>query len=238
MKRIFLIFITLPFFQEVNAQLGIMNNDVQANTYPGAQVYEIPVRKPGLVGSPYLNDDWLIGNVSLKNGGEIKFAPIKYDILNSQVLFRETKRVMMVKLNYVDSFSLLQPNGKYFEFIINKTWTNDSKDASGVYQTLSKIESYGLLKRHEIVLIKANYNVAMSTGVKDDRFKKKFKLYFLNTVKNEVEIVPNGKKKIGLYFNNEKITSYIKTNKPNLKEEEGLIELIEFANSIQTEQIN
>ena len=46
-------------------------------------------------------------------------------------------------------------------------------------------------------------------------------------------VVPKGKEKMGVYFQNEKISAYISTNKPNLKEESGLIELIEYANSLE-----
>ena len=233
MKKLLMVLVVLQLFQESKAQIGVVNNMVQSNSYPGAQVYQIPIQRPGLEGSPYLIDNWQVGNVYLKQGGKIENTPIKYDILKHELLFRESQRVMLVKLNYVDSFNILLPSGEFYSFIINRTWKNNGVDASGVYQTLTKINRYSLVKKHEILLIRANYNVALSAGEKNDRLEKKFKLYFLDSSNDELTEVPKGKKKISQYFNDPKITTYIKENKPALKEETGLIELVEFSTSIQ-----
>ncbi len=227
------ILLLAPLLSSVNSysQVGIVESQVKANSYVGAEVYQIPVRKGSLVGTPYLEDNWLIGNVFLKKGGSITNTPIKYDIQNQQVLFRETERVMLVKLNYVDSFNILMASGKYLDFIINRSWILEGKDASGVYEKLTSFGKYGLLKKHEVIIIKANYNVALNAGEKDDRFEKEYKLYFLKKENNELTEVPNSRKKVGFFFNDEKVVDYIKKNKIDVKHESGLIELIEYINS-------
>lgn len=223
-------FLLLITYVSSFSQVGVINNQVQVKSYVGAAAYQIPVRKPGLVGTTFLDDDWLIGNVYLKKGGAIKNTPIKYDILNQQVLFKEGERTMFIKLNYADSFNILNPDGTYLDFIVNKSWTSEQKDASGVYQKLTGFDRYGLVRKYRIILIKANYNVALSAGEKDDRYETKEELYILNNTNGELIEIPRSKKKLIQYFNDIKVETYIKKNKVRLTEINDLIDLVEYVN--------
>lgn len=232
MNNTFLVTVLIVIsYKSLFAQVGVVNNQVQSHSYVGATTYQIPVRKPGLVGTTFLDDDWLIGNVYLEKGAALKNTPIKYDILNQQILFKEGTRTMSILLNYADSFNILNPDGTYMNFLVNKSWTQNQQDASGVYRKLTDFDEYGLVKKYTIILIKANYNVALSAGEMDDKYVTKEELYLVNNSKNELIEIPKSKKKLVQYFDDQKVENFIKMNKIRSTEISDLIDLVNFVNN-------
>ncbi|MFY0654947.1 MAG: hypothetical protein JXQ96_23150 [Cyclobacteriaceae bacterium] len=234
MKKVILILVLTLFVQELDAQVGVINNQVQANSYPGAQVYEIPMKTPGLIGSTFLSDSWLVGDVWMTKDGVLEKMPLKYNILEEELLFQASKRIMMVKLHRVDSFSMLQPlYSSYTTFIVNKDWTIGDVPAVGVFQRLTRLKGYVLLKKYEIIYKDANYNKALAVGEKDNKYVQKSSYYILNTKSGELEHLPARKNKFEDYFQSKEISSFIKENRINFKEEQDLIKLVKYSNSLE-----
>ena len=225
-------FLVLMFcFEEAVSQVGVVDHQVESNTYVGAEIREIPQRKKQLLGSTFLYDNWTVGNIYMKAGGSVNDIPIKYDILGQELLLTRNKSLLGVKLNFVDSFNLLTSEGEYVEFVVNKEWTIDGVPGSGVYQKLTDIGNVGLVKVTKVYFVKANYYVALDAGQKDDKFDKKEYLYFLNNSSKALVKVPRGKKKLMQYFGNDEISAFIKSSKLDFKTEDGLTILVEHANS-------
>lgn len=230
MKKIVLL-LMMFCFEEAVAQLGVIDSQVKVNTYAGADIQSIPMRKPSLLGSTFMVDEWSIGNIVMKAGGTINNMPMKYDILHQELLLLKNKSLLGVKLNFVKSFDFINSSGFYSEFFVNSTWTLDGLSTSGVYQNLTETGNYGLLKVTKIILIKANYYVALDAGGKDDKYEKKAELYILNNTTQDLTKIPRGKKKLFQYFGNENIEKFVKENRIDIKSEHGLIRIIDFANS-------
>jgi hypothetical protein len=228
-KAMFLILILC--FGEAVAQVGVVDSQVQTQTYVGEEIREIPGRKKQLIGSTYLYDNWTVGNVKLISGGHVQDIPMKYDILHQELVMMRNTTLLSVKLNFVKDFSLLTTDGTYLEFIVTTEWTLDGVPGSGVYQKLSEIGNFGLVKVTRVYFVKANYYVALDAGQKDDKYDKREDLYFINNSTKVLFKVPRSKKKIMQYFNNQEITTFLKSSKLDFKTEVGLVQLIDLANS-------
>ena len=230
MKRLIILFIVFGC-SEAKSQVGVIDNQVKTSTYAGSEVYSVPLRAPRLTGSFYLYDDWTVGSIILKNGSVVSEKPMKYNMLNHELIYMDNKQMLGVKLSAVEGFNLFTPAGVFVDFLVNDTWMIDNVLRDGVFQKLSAIEEYGLLKLVELYFIKSNYNIALDAGEKDDRYEKKEELYFLNLSARSLTKVPRGRKKIIQYFQDERLEGFLATNKLDIKSEEGLITLIDFVNN-------
>lgn len=231
MKKVLLLI--LVFCSEM-AFAQITVSDFDSNFGPGAEIQAISRGKTKLIGSTFLYDFWSVGNIYTFAGAKLQDVPLKYDILGQELLLLKKESLYGVKLNFVTSFNLLNTNGEYLDFIVTKEWTIDGTPGTGVYQKLTEIGDFGLVKVTRVYLVKANYYVALDAGQKDDTYNKIEELYFINSRTKALVKVPRSKKKLIQYFNNENITSFIKNSKLDFKSEEGLIKLVEIANSSNT----
>lgn len=204
------------------------------NDQLGPEVYELPPGKKELQGDIFLFENWTVGNINLKSGKTISNIPIKYNILNQELVMMKDGRLMGVKLNFVNSFNLLSNEWNYIEFFVNNDWTIDLEPRNGIYQKLSEIDEYGLIKVTKVVYVEkaqSQHYASIDTGQKDGKYEKKEFLYFLNTSTKNLDKVPRSKKKLIEYFGREDISSFIKTYNIDFKSEVGLINLVDHINS-------
>ena len=85
------------------AQVGVINSQFQGKYAPGLNVWEIPPPKPGLKGSPYLFEDWRVGELWLKKS-VIKDIPIKYDLIRRYALIKTEEDIRMASFHFIEKF--------------------------------------------------------------------------------------------------------------------------------------
>jgi hypothetical protein len=231
MTRFLLITILLISTQAV-AQIGVEEFD--SNINPGVGIRTIPQRQKELIGSTFLFENWTVGDVHLKTGSVLKGIPIKYDILGQDLLILREDNLLGVKLNFVDKFNLLTADGENIYFVVNKDWTIEGERGTGVYQILVNDGNFGLVKITKVLFVKANYYVALDAGQKDDEYVQSSDLYFLDYATKDLQKAPKSKKKIIDYFGIEEIKEFIKSERIDFKSEDGLKQIIQFANSTNT----
>ncbi len=154
------------------------------------------VRKPssaGVVGSPYVDNRWLLARLTLSTKLPLAPVPLKYDVLNQRLLMRPLNRP-------VDSLQLDDRSVIHFELeepvagttIIRRRLFRRFEEAPVPSQRTHYVEvlhegRYALLKRYVKVLRKANNTGAYSTGQQYDQVEDK-NVYYLR--RPDASLVP------------------------------------------------
>lgn len=99
-----LVMLTLPVFASDGKEIP------QENVKLTGQYYAYPI---GLDGSPYLQEDWQIGNLFLENGKVAYNVKIQFNIITNDLIFynESLKRVFMADKGTIRSF-VMNPGSK------------------------------------------------------------------------------------------------------------------------------
>ncbi len=225
MKKIISVLFLCPFF-------AVGQNEVIAvidkNTNPGEVIDELPIPPPKLEGSLYLFDDWITGDVFLKNNKVLKGYPIRYDLKNQLLEINASGEIKVCQLPLLKSFAYKEPIGDSIFYHNTSEVNNITYDLpKGVCQILldGKIK---LVKYEYIEIKEATYNVALSMGERNDKALKKSKIFAL--VNDNVFAVKGSIKKNETLFkdNLKEIENFVKKNKLKLKNESHLIRIFQF----------
>lgn len=191
----------------------------------------LPMAAPEVMGDPYIKKNQSLGTVLLYNDQVFRGMYTKYDLLQDEFYFFTKQGIRVVNGNQVKSFvfqdSLTQKESTYIN-------AKEFKLKSGVpligfFEVVFDGQT-ALLKKTDAIVIKANYNVALSVGRKDHTITKKTAYYYL--MDNFINELPE--KKITSIFEEQqgKMDKFIKVNQLNLKDERHLSLLFENYNQI------
>lgn len=177
----------------------------------------------GVIGSPFENDEFLNGNVMLTNNDEYENVPIKYNIYNDELYFKNTKDEMLL--------SFVIPV-KWFK-LAGQTYLNGFPEIDNY----TKNTFYGFVAGNKIkLLFKVYKTIAESRPYNSPNVEKKFeryKDYYILKEGKMYRFKPSKKDLLNLYVSEgPKIEEYIKKEKINFKKEEDLVKIIDFINSL------
>ncbi len=175
----------------------------------------------GVIGSPFENDEFLIGNVMLSNDNEYEDVPLKYDIYNDVLYFKNTKDETLL--------SFVIPV-KWFK-IAGQTYLNGFPDID----SYTKNTFYGLVAGSKIKLLcKVFKTISESRPYNSPNVEKKFegnKDYYILKEGKMYKFKPSKKDLLNLFVSEgAKIEEYIKQEKINFKNKEDLVKIIDFIN--------
>lgn len=210
---------------KVIAQTGPLLNALDQST---ADVTSLLYNRYGEIsGSPYLNDEFTTGNVSLKNQAFDKLD-LRYNIYDNSVeLKKEDGSIVALSSNVVSSFDLLNKDKKRvkFELIAPNGYPR------GFYQVLRSGGTMNLYKVHKVQLIKSGntteqtgYNASAQTP--RDRFD--YESFYLLTIEDgsvfkldkmkskELEKALSDYPKYANYFDNNKVKIKSETDMINV----------------------
>lgn len=179
-------------------------------------------------GHPYLFEEWTEGTVKLSNGKTYSAVSLKYNVLRDEVFFKDPKTgqllafvvpVVEFKLNDADKGSLLFRNGyKALENATEKSY----------YQVVFN-GGMQLLKRTSK---KINEEKPFNSASTIKSFEE-ITSYFLASNDTPVRIRRDKKSVLtALGKNSEALENFIKENQLNLKEENDLVRLITYYNTL------
>jgi hypothetical protein len=191
----------------------------------GEMLFGIPLPEGKVIGDTYLDTKWKTGSIMLYDKEKlIERYPIRYDIYTNEVDIKAGQQVKVIAGNKIKSFSWIDSSYTETVYFINaRDFKNEEgTQFSGFFQVLVD-GPLPLLSKTDIVVRKADYNVQMNVGSKDDKILKKEKYYYLKDGK-ALE-VPGGKKKMLALFGEHAITieTYIKDNRSSSREDELLL---------------
>jgi hypothetical protein len=177
----------------------------------------------GVIGTPFENDEFLIGNVMLNNDDEYENVPLKYNIYDDELYFKNAKDEMLL--------SFVIPV-KWFK-LAGQTYLNGFPEIDNY----TRNSFYGLLAGNKIkLLFKAYKTISETRPYNSPNVEKRFerdKAYFILKDGKMYRFKPSRKALLNLFDSaGPKIEEYIKREKINFRNDEDLVKIFEFINSL------
>ena len=189
------------------------------------KITEIPYQK-GIKGSGYLYEDWVLADVVMTGDIPIfRDLMVKIDIQHNLLEIQYNDEIKLLTSSQTFSFNIKSDKDTFF--------TRNALDPDfpdGFFKVLCNGETPLLI--HYLTDIKmANYNVALDVGNKDDEIIVVNKYYVI--WEGDLLPVENTRKKLIKQFDsNKQVSGYIRDKKINPKNEQDLINLFEYVNTI------
>jgi len=200
--------------------------EIRLHTPPGYNYLYTPDNIPkGSEGSPYL-DDWKLADIQLKNHKTISGVMVRYNVHSDQMLYQENN--VAYAIGAPDSISEILLSNKVF---IYREYKKVKKTKKGFFELIFN-GKVSLLNKYEIELIRANYNVALNSGNKNDRLILEQQLY----LQQDKQIVPLDKKDVLfeiLQDKNKAVNNYMNKEKLSIKKQQDVIKILTYYNQLQ-----
>lgn len=179
-------------------------------------------------GSPYLQEEWAIGNVELKNGKSYKGVALKYDQVKDVLLFRNEKNEMNTFAQPVQSFTITNRKDNQPLLFRNGFTPVKNGNENSFYQVLADGKIQLLVRKVKKVREDKAYGSATTV-----RTIEEYTTYFIAKNGEPVIIKKNEKAVLeALGGNSTALEAYIRSNKLNVKNDEDLVKLIAYVNSL------
>ena len=209
------------------------------NSSANATLFAIKGAPGTLLGNPYLDTTWQAGNVKFYNrpGVSLKSdslanVPVRLDLSADEVEVRAgAKDIRAVKATAVRYVDITNAAGLVDRFLNVHEYQGDATTLNGFFEqvTTGKLD---LLQYTSTYIRRANYNVAMNTGSKDDEIIKRMEWYVARD-KKATKFSPGKKAILELMADKkEQIETFLKTEKPDLKSKSGLMAVFGYYNKL------
>lgn len=176
-----------------------------------------------VIGSPFLNNDFVNGNVVLINGLKFQSVPLKYSSYNDELFFKNIKDESLLSFVVpVKSFELL---GQTY---VNGFPAIDNFTENSFYELISNGSVKLLLKNYKTILENKPYNSASS--------EKKFmdnKVYYVFKAGKIQRFKPSKKDFMETFFDkSSQIDIFLKKEKVDFKNNADLAKVFEYYSSL------
>lgn len=200
----------------------------------GDILYGMPLPESKVIGDTYMDTTWRRANVMLYEKEKlIEGFPIRYDIYLDEVEFKGKNGIKVIAGSKVKSFVWADSLTRTHSYFINgKGFRNeDNVPFTGFFEVLSE-GTVPLLKKTNIDIRKADYNVAMNVGSRDDKILKKNKFCVLK--ESRIIELPKSRKKFLTLFDDKssQLEVFIKENNLLLHIEQDLEMILDYINSL------
>ena len=188
-------------------------------------------RYEGTKGTPYVFETWFPGEIFLKSKSRVLVKEMNYNCYDNELVYLDpaTKVTRLINRFTVDLFYIL--NGSDTLIFVPIVPENDGEFlfAQVLYNGGSMV-----YKRHQKEFVRANYEGGYSADRKYDEFADKSDLYISRQNDEKFYKVKKSKKQILEAFpgTEDEISSYIKAEKLDLKDEEDVIKLLKYYDSL------
>lgn len=214
-------------------------NFTNLNISNNATLFSIKGPAGNLIGHPYLDTTWQAGNVKFYNRLGVSLTtdslagvPVRLDLLAHEIEVRagasNIKAVKATAVRYVD---INNSFGTVSRYINAHEYQMDGQILPGFFEQLvtGKLD---LLLYPSAYIRRANYNMALNTGSKDDELMKKQDWYVVRE-KQATKFSPGKKAILELMADKkEQVETFLKTEKPDLKSRAGLMSVFVYYNRL------
>lgn len=204
----------------VQAQAQVLLTDISGMPYVERTVSD-------LGGSPYFNDQFLKGAITLEDNSVFKDILLRYDLESGQLVYKKSSTSgAMIPNGKVVGFTIEQTNGEKANF---KGIGKGSDDLVGFYQILLEGNNTLLKKVKKKIVERVEYNTPSKT-----KTMSTITNYYIQNPNGEVELVKADKKSFIKVFGREsEINDFISKQNINLKNESDMVKLVTYINSIE-----
>lgn len=204
---------------------GLGNNEM---------MFGIPIPEGKVIGDTYLSTEWKKSVILLYEKGRlIEGFPVRYDIKSDELDVKGRSEVKVLEGRKVKSFMWIDSTRTEPYYFINaRDFKEEGVPLVGFFEVLVDGNS-PLFKKTDISVKKADYNVTLSMGSRDDKILKSSSYYLADG--SSVSEIPGSKKKFLQLLKGkaDEVESYMDTNNLSVKKEEELIAIFKYYNSIK-----
>jgi len=183
-----------------------------------------------IAGTPYLNNDFVPGNIITKNAVKYIDIPLRYNIYNDEIEFSQDGEAFALEnpLNY-SSISIAEQSFIYSSFV------GRAKGEAGKASFFELMNNKGklfLLKRYSVQFIKPSPSQGY-VEAKLAEFKKTPDSYYFKFGSSPAQEVGNLKSTLLMFGKHSKrIATFIKAEKLKLRNQEDLLRIVSFYNDL------
>lgn len=177
-------------------------------------------------GSPYYNDLFLNGSISLKNKSTFNNLLIKYNELTEQIVYKtKPEGSLMEPIDKVQGFKLELSPSYLLEFI-----SIDANGTSEFYQRLNSSDGITLLKKNRKTIFES---VAYNASAPEKSIKSTVEYYVLDRDK-QLKKIKKDKKSISQLITDKtkEASKYLEEKKINFKNDDDLVAFFDYYNSL------
>ena len=188
-------------------------------------------RYEGVKGTPYVLDKFHPGEVYLKSKNRVTVQDMNYDCIENEIVYIDpaTKVIRLMNRYQVDFFIIR--NGDRIMTFVPLVLEEDAETifAEMLYNLGSRV-----YKVYGKDWIKANYEGGYSPDRRYDEFRDTYDFYFMKKGEYILHKARKSKKQLIAAFpdHEKEISSFIKSHKLNLKEDESLVSLLKYYDSL------
>lgn len=208
--------------RELGSQSGTGNVQTFDNRYEGTK------------GTPYVYETWFPGEIYLKSKNRVDIKEMNYNCYDNELAFLDpaTRTVRLINRYTVDFFYFLNASDTLLFVPIEPENDGEFLFAQVLYNGGSMV-----YKRYQKEFVKANYEGGYSADRKYDEFADKSSLYFLKHDDKLIYKVKKSKKQMLEAFPDaeNEISAYIKAEKPDMKNEDDVVKLLKYYDSLNAE---
>lgn len=210
-----------------NSNLGRMLRFVDQNGHSLLKSYA-----PDVAGSPFLDPEWAMANITLSTGKTVGPIPVRLNIADNGLYFRDSSGTELVAVpNVVKKADCINAYWKdSVHFVFKNGYPRiDEQNENFYYQVLSEGKLELLLKAYKYVRVEKND----LSGEVSKEFVEGSKLYVYTN--NSMQPLQANKNFVLLLMKDKEpsANSFIETNKVNLKKTSDLVKLFSYYNKAQ-----
>ncbi len=225
-----LILLSMPSAIAQDISAGEIEFDDLANMgYYGSTVKESKYRT--VSGSPYINESWNIGRITLANGKQTVKTPLRFNSLENHIEFMQEGQKLMIPTEKVLGFYYLEGDTRIvFERGLNHRSENITPET--FVQTLYKGDHIFFV--HYNTRKTEGQQASYGSGEYRDRIRT-YTNYFVQLPNGELKKLKKLKEKDVLKaFDSKKdaLKAYAKQNKLSFKKEQDVAKIIKYADSL------
>jgi hypothetical protein len=187
-----------------------------------------PVRE--IMGSPYMDDNWMSGRIDLINGQVIEYELMRYDVLADQIEVKIEGRLNGVKGQNVKSLTLFnEATQTKVELVSGRNFHEKGVEHTGLLKVVTSGE-WSLLEKTEVKLVEPSYNPVLGVGEVYPKHVKSSTLFIARD--SSIVVVPKSKKRFIESFNEQSgvVADYMKEENLSPKEIADVKLIVDFLN--------
>lgn len=178
-------------------------------------------------GSPYLEDDFIVGSIYTAQKLQFNDIPLRYNIFNDNLEFRTPKDQILALSapEIVEKAQFGEYTMSYIPYVTSK------KMKRGFFQVI--IEGNASLYVRSTVIYQAPKEAAAYKDPEPAKFLERPDTYYIRIGMEAAYKAGNKKEVIAMFSNHEEeITTFIKKNKIKINKVDGLEKLVEYYNTL------
>ncbi len=189
----------------------------------------------GVKGTPYLFDEWKLGNIYLNDNTYINSVNIKYNVYTDDVLYLNSTSgdSLIIDRSVIKSFEINDDNSGNMLLFREISLRPDKKERNTFIKVIYENKSKFIIK-YTKTFIKADYKGAYSAGRKYDEYVDDYQYYIVTNPDNPAKIKLNRKSVVkALSDREDKIMAYMNEHNLNLDNEDDIVELMKYYDSLK-----